>query len=80
MLTSEPNSDDNLRVEEDPRCEEDNESGASSEEGRERVMVFSSGVIKPLLSLLRSKLTKETWKRHPTAKHALIWTLAQLKV
>ena len=43
-------------------------------------MIFSDGVIKSLLSLLRSKLTKETWKKHPSAKHALIWALKHLKV
>ena len=42
--------------------------------------VFSGGIMKPLLKLLRSRLTRETWKAHPTAKHALIWTLRQLKV
>ena len=42
-------------------------------------MVFSGGVIKSLLLLLRSKLTAESWKKQPTAKHALIWTLRQLK-
>ena len=43
-------------------------------------MLFSGGIIKSLLSLLRSRLTKETWKRQPNAKHALVWTLRQLKV
>ena len=42
--------------------------------------VFSGGIMKPLLKLLRSRLTRETWKAQPTAKHALIWTLRQLKV
>ena len=42
-------------------------------------MVFRGGVIKSLLLLLRSKLTAESWKKQPTAKHALIWTLRQLK-
>ena len=44
-----------------------------------RDMVFGSGVIKRLLLLLRSKLTAESWKKQPTAKHALLWTLRQLK-
>ena len=56
-------------------------SGKDREKISGRVgMVFSGGVIKPLLLLLRSKLTKETWKKQPAAKHALIWTLRQLKV
>ena len=42
--------------------------------------VFSGGIMKPLLKLLRSRLTRETWKAQPTAKHALMWTLKQLKV
>lgn len=42
-------------------------------------MVFTGGIIKPLLSLLRSRLTRETWKKQPNAKHALVWTLRQLK-
>ncbi|CAI8021245.1 TELO2-interacting protein 2 [Geodia barretti] len=47
--------------------------------GRDNNMVFRGGVIKSLLLLLRSRLTAESWKKQPTAKHALIWTLRQLK-
>ena len=55
-------------------------SSDKGSDGSERKMVFSGGILKPLLSLLRAKLTKETWKQHPTAKHALVWSLRQLKV
>ena len=38
------------------------------------------GVLKDLLVLLRGKLRRDEWKSHPTAKHALLWCLKQLKV
>ena len=38
------------------------------------------GVLKDVLALLRGKLKRDEWKSHPTAKHALLWCLKQLKV
>ncbi len=42
--------------------------------------VFPSGLLKPVLTVLRTKLTRESWKRHPAAKHGLLWCLRHLKV
>lgn len=56
------------------------DSPLNVEEGQDTKLLFSGGIVKSLLSLLRTKLTRETWKKHPTAKHALVWTLRQLKV
>jgi hypothetical protein len=65
----------------EPSSRKGNSSDTESEmeRGRDVKMVFSNGIIKPLLSLFRSKLTRETWKKQPAAKHALVWTLRQLK-
>ena len=41
---------------------------------------FSNGIIKLLLSLLRSRLTRDNWKRQPSTKHCLVWTIRELKV
>ena len=43
-------------------------------------VLFRRGLLKPVMSILRNKLTKESWKKQPTAKHALVWCLRQLKV
>lgn len=43
-------------------------------------LLFSRGIIKSLLLLLRTKLTRDSWKKQPSAKHAFVWTLRQLKV
>lgn len=52
------------------------------EEGKEDRdgLIFRVGLLKPILSVLRGKLTKESWKTHPTAKHALVWCLKHLQV
>ena len=57
-----------------------NESEWNGKVENKEEMVFAAGIIKSLLSLLRSRLTRETWKKQPNAKHALVWTLKQLKV
>ena len=46
----------------------------------EREVVFKSGLLKPVLSILKAKLTRDQWKEYPVAKHALIWCLRHLKV
>ena len=43
-------------------------------------VVFRSGLLKYILSELRTKLVKDTWKTHPAAKHALLLCLKHLKV
>ena len=55
-------------------------SDDSAVKGKEVELLFSRGIIKSLLSLLRTKLTRDSWKKQPSAKHAFIWTLKQLKV
>lgn len=52
------------------------------EEGKEDrdKLIFRVGLLKPILSVLRGKLTKKSWKTHPTAKHALVWCLKHLQV
>ena len=50
------------------------------DEGDKKELAFSNGIIKLLLSLLRSRLTKDNWKRQPCAKHCLVWTVSRLKV
>lgn len=57
-----------------------NTSDDSAVNGKEVELLFSGGIIKSLLSLLRTKLTRDSWKKQPSAKHAFIWTLRQLKV
>jgi len=52
----------------------------SKEEGKKELLQFTGGLLKPILSILRVKLTRDTWKTHPTAKHALVWCLKHLKV
>lgn len=52
----------------------------SKEEGKKELLEFTGGLLKPILSILRVKLTRDTWKTHPTAKHALVWCLKHLKV
>lgn len=59
--------------------EEDNYT--KEEEGKDQnMLIFRVGLLKPTLSILRAKLTKESWKTHPTAKHALVWCLKHLQV
>ena len=60
-------------------CDKDY-SQIAGEEREKKELLLSSGIIKPLLALLRSRLTRESWKKQPVAKHALVWTLRQLKV
>ena len=56
------------------------DSDDSAVKGKEVELLFSRGIIKSLLSLLRTKLTRDSWKKQPSAKHAFVWTLRQLKV
>ncbi|KAL5500257.1 hypothetical protein EMCRGX_G011782 [Ephydatia muelleri] len=41
-------------------------------------VLFPSGFIKPLLSLVKTKLSKHSLKSWPTDKHSLVWCLRQL--
>ena len=59
--------------------EKDLEDERNGEE-KEELLEFRGGLLKPILSILRRKLTRETWKTHPTAKHALVWCLKHLQV
>lgn len=59
-------------------CHADPSSGQSAGEGMK--VLFESGLLKPILLLLKSKLSRDSWKRHPMAKHALVWCLRHLKV
>ena len=43
-------------------------------------VLFPSGFIKPLLSLVKTKLSKHSLKSWPTDKHSLVWCLRQLTV
>lgn len=62
--------------------EEREEDNYTKEEEREdqNMLIFRVGLLKTILSILRAKLTKESWKTHPTAKHALVWCLKHLQV
>ena len=67
----------------DRRGEEGEEdTDRRKEEGEEKRdgLIFRVGLLKPILFVLRGKLTKESWKTHPTAKHALVWCLKHLQV
>lgn len=61
--------------------EKEKDNYTREEEGEDQnVVIFRVGLLKPILSILRAKLTRESWKTHPTAKHALVWCLKQLQV
>lgn len=60
------------------RCHANPSNGQSAGEGMK--VLFESGLLKPILLLLKNKLSRDRWKRHPTAKHALVWCLRHLKV
>ena len=60
--------------------EEDTDRRVEEGEEKRDGLIFRVGLLKPILSVLRGKLTKESWKTHPTAKHALVWCLKHLQV
>ena len=60
--------------------EEDTDRREEKGEEKRDGLIFRVGLLKPILFVLRGKLTKESWKTHPTAKHALVWCLKHLQV
>ena len=60
--------------------EEDTDRRKEEGEEKQDGLIFRVGLLKPILFVLRGKLTKESWKTHPTAKHALVWCLKHLQV
>lgn len=51
-----------------------------TETDHSKSQIFPNGVIKDLLADLKLKLQRGQWKKHPNAKHALLWSLKHLKV